>query len=151
VHLWRQPEKVSKSRCVGSRLEVRRDVTWAEDKEKNEGRRRLRSRRTGTQRLSRGRKWPRDTTPVQQHPCVSDRERCMCPSAPLFFFFSPLLVLSRSAPSAISQSCVLGNRRIVNAPVRSTPRVSPVGLPLSLILLSHPLPRFEYPYQQRAQ
>ena len=67
-----------------------------------------------------------------------------CPS---FFFFSPLLVLSRSAPSAISQSCMLGNRQ---CRVRSTPRLSPVGLPLGLILSSHPLPRLECPYQQRA-
>jgi len=101
------------------------------------------------------RKWPagrfralsgRVATPPFCGPaCPSDRERCMCLPAPLFGF----LTIARSfqkAPGAIPHSCELGNRQ---CRVRSTPRVS-VCLSLSVVLSSYPLPRLEYPYQQRA-
>lgn len=48
---------------------------------------------------------PRWQLPFLQHYPPVHWERC-CAHLPLFLFFSPTLVLSRSAPEAISQSCV---------------------------------------------
>ena len=64
-----------------------------------------------------------------------------CISAPLFLFFSPSLVFSRSAPGAISHSYMLGNCQCRR--VRSRPRsdlACHMCLPLSLVLSSPPPP-----------